>query len=160
MKIKTIKAILLAVLAFFLFISCRTTKTEYIPVETVKTITETVRDTVVDVKLVPYREEIATPKDSSYLENPYAYSWAWFDGKLLHHNLGIFDRPTPTKIQYIDRVVEVEVEKPYPVKGDTEYTNILKWWQTMFIGLGVLMLLQILVLTGLGVAKLINWIRR
>lgn len=117
------------------------------------------RDTVVDIKLEPYKEEVATSADSSYLENPYAYSWARWDGKLLRHSLGIFDKPIPTNIQYIDRKVEVEVDKPYPVKGDTEYINVFKWWQTGLMYLGAVAAFILLGLVGLGLFKSVLWIK-
>lgn len=153
------KRILIAVAAIALLVGCGSTKIEYVPVETIKTITETLRDTIVDVRLVPYKEEVETEADSSYLENPYAYSFAFWDGLKLRHSLGIFDKPIPSRVQYLDRIVEIEVEKPYPVKGDTVYVNKLSWWQSTLVALGVLMVIQILILTGLGVFKVIRFVK-
>lgn len=103
----------------FTLIGCKT-RTVYVPLETVTTKTETemVRDTIVNIKLIPYFEEIVTEKDSSYLKNEYSYSKAWWDGSKLHHTLGIFNKIIPTNIQYKDKYVYITETKreSYPVE--------------------------------------------
>lgn len=111
-------------LVCILFGGCRT---KYIPVPIESTDSIIIRDTILDVQLVPYRDsttvtpEADTPDSAaSFLYNPYAYSWArWFNGKL-HHSLGIWpNRKTPITLPYFyyrTQRVEVpqivEVEKP------------------------------------------------
>lgn len=110
---------IILILSILFLVGCKT-RTVYVPVETetIRTETETIRDTIVDVKLVPYYEKIVTEKDSSYLENEYAFSSAKWDGSKLHHSLGIFDKITPVKIQYKDRYFEITktIREPYPVE--------------------------------------------
>lgn len=96
---------------------------QYISVEKVRIDSVTVRDTVFQQQLIPYRDSVTVAPvgadTASYLSNPYAYSWArWKDGHL-HHSLGIFPQATVTvRVPYfIDRYVYrsepqiVEVEK-------------------------------------------------
>ena len=95
----------------------------YIPVEKVLIDSVTVRDTVFQQQLIPYRDSVtvapAGADTASYLSNPYAYSWARWKGGHLHHSLGIFTQATVTvRVPYfIDRYVYrsepqiVEVEK-------------------------------------------------
>lgn len=110
---------------------------QYIPMkETVtETITETVTDTIKEVQLVPYFNERETRQDSSTLTNPYAYSFASWDGETLHHTLGIWptakaDATLPVK----ERVVEKVVEKPVEVKVEVE--KKLTLWQKIKIKTG------------------------
>ena len=35
-----------------------------------------IRDTIMQVELVPYHDSVAVPDTSSYLSNEYGYSWA------------------------------------------------------------------------------------
>lgn len=94
-------------------------RTQYVPVETVRIDSISVRDTTYLTQLVPYRDSVQVADTVSYLSNPYSYSWArWQDGRL-HHSLGIWPCAT-IRVQvpyYIDRYVYrsvpqiVEVEK-------------------------------------------------
>lgn len=100
-----------------LFSGCRT-KYIPVPVETMDSIV--IRDTILDVQLVPYRDSVsvAPPKESpdsvsSFLSNPYAWSWAqWYEGRL-HHSLGIWpNKQTPIRVPYYyERVRKVEIPK-------------------------------------------------
>ena len=87
--------------------SCRSVR--YVPVETVRVDSTVVHDTLMDVQLIPYKDSIVTRDTSSFLSNPYAYSWArWSDG-MLHHSLGIWPFAT-TQVEvpyFIDRYVTV-----------------------------------------------------
>lgn len=114
---RTAGIFLLYVLALLSLASCR--QVRYIPVETVRVDSTVVHDTSMYVRLVPYKDSVATRDTSSFLSNPYGYSWAqWSDG-LLHHSLGIWPFAT-TQVEvpyFIDRYVTVtkpqivEVEK-------------------------------------------------
>lgn len=111
-------------------VSCRSVK--YVPVETVRVDSTVVRDTVMDVRLVPYRDSVATRDTTSFLSNPYAYSWARWSGGLLQHSLGI--RPlatTQVKVPYfIDRYVTIT--KPQVVEVEKELSR----WQQFKLDVG------------------------
>lgn len=80
---------------------------QYVPVETVRIDSISVRDTTYLTQLVPYHDSVQVADTVSYLSNEYAYSWArWQDGRL-HHSLGIWPFAT-IRVQvpyYIDRYV-------------------------------------------------------
>lgn len=134
--------LVLIVLAAIL-IGCKT-KTIYVPVKETETITETIRDTIIDVQLVPYKDSIVTKDTVSYLNNKYAYSWAKWSNGMLYHSLGILDVKHPVEIKYVDREVKKEIQVPYPVKGDTEYINRLTSFQSFQIWCGRILLLLII----------------
>ena len=48
-------------------------KTKYVPIETIKIQKEIIRDTIVQVELVPYRDTVSILDTVSHLENKYAY---------------------------------------------------------------------------------------
>lgn len=81
------------------------TKTLYIPVETVRTRVEVVRDTVIDVKLVPIRDSVSTLDTFSLLSNKYAYSSASFVRGRLNHSLVIKDVKIPIEIKYVETTI-------------------------------------------------------
>lgn len=92
---------------------------QYVPVETVRIDSISVRDTTYLTQLVPYRDSVQVADTVSYLSNEYAYSWARWQHGRLHHSLGIWPFAT-IRVQvpyYIDRYVYrsepkiVEVEK-------------------------------------------------
>ena len=103
--------------------SCK--QVQYVPVETVRVDSTVVHDTSMYVRLVPYKDSVATRDTSSFLSNPYGYSWAqWSDG-LLHHSLGIWPFAT-TQVEvpyFIDRYVTVT--KPEIVEVEKELSR----WQ-------------------------------
>lgn len=110
--------------------SCRSVK--YVPVESVRVDSIAIKDTLFEVKLVPYKDSIATKDTASYLSNAYAYSWARYNGGMLHHSLGIFpSAKTQIRVpyfveryRYIEKPTIVEVEKK------------LSQWQKLKIELG------------------------
>lgn len=101
----------------FLFSGCRT---KYIPVPVESTDSIVIRDTIIDVQLVPYSDSVIvvpepTKRDSvaSFLYNPYAWSWAqWMNGRL-HHSLNIWpNKLNPIRVPYYyERIKRVEVPK-------------------------------------------------
>lgn len=104
-------------LVSILFSGCRT-KHIPVPVETTDSIV--IRDTIIDVQLVPYRDSVdvallpeSPDSVSSFLSNPYAWSWAQWYGGRLHHSLGIWpNKLTPIRVPYYyERVRKVEVPK-------------------------------------------------
>lgn len=99
-----------------------------------KTITDSIaiRDTTYKVELVPYRDSISSPDTSSFLCNPYAYSYASYSNGLLNHSLGIYPFATATvKVPYfVEKIRRIEVPKPYAVERK------LSWWERTKIDLG------------------------
>lgn len=133
--------------------SCRT---KYIPVETKVTETLTLHDTTFTEKLVPYRDSVSKKDTSSFLSNPYAYSYAVWDNGTLHHSLGIW--PTAVLLvkipYYMERTKRIEIPKPYPVEKIVQVEKKLSGWQQLRIWLGNLVLL------GAGIYLLIRLIKR
>ena len=120
---RTAGIFLLYVLALLSLASCR--QVRYIPVETVRVDSTVVHDTSMYVRLVPYKDSVATRDTSSFLSNPYGYSWAQWSGGLLHHSLGIWPFAT-TQVEvpyFIDRYVTVT--KPAIVEVEKELSR----WQ-------------------------------
>lgn len=120
---RTAGIFLLYVLALLSLASCR--QVRYIPVEMVRVDSTVVHDTSMYVRLVPYKDSVATRDTSSFLYNPYGYSWAQWSGGLLHHSLGIWPFAT-TQVEvpyFIDRYVTVT--KPEIVEVEKELSR----WQ-------------------------------
>ena len=108
---------ILLILVCIFFGGCRT---KYIPVPVESTDSIVIRDTIIDVQLVPYSDSVivvpdTASKDSvaSFLSNPYAWSWAqWMNGRL-HHSLNIWpNKLTPIRVPYYyERIKRMEVPK-------------------------------------------------
>ena len=106
----------LILLALILLTGCRT---KYVPVEVRTTDSLVVHDTLIRVTLVPYRDSVTVSPSVtdttavSFLSNPYAYTWARWDGFQLHHSLSIWPaKPIILRIPYfIDRIRRIEVPK-------------------------------------------------
>lgn len=138
--------ILLSLCLALWLVGCKT-KTVYIPVETKIIDSLVIRDTTIDIQLVPYRDSTSVHADSSYLSNPYAYSWARIgtDG-LLHHSLTIWpELPLPAKVQFIDRIRHIEVPKPYPVEKQVFVEKELSWLDRTYLNTGKIFLLGIII---------------
>lgn len=103
-------------------ILCSCTSVKYVPIENTKVDSIYYTDTIITEKLVPYRDsvivEVQGDSASSYLFNPYAGSWAVYNGGKLSHSLWIFDKPLeidfklPHNIKVFTRDVPIEVEMP------------------------------------------------
>ena len=102
------------ILVCIFFGGCRT---KYIPVPVESTDSIVIRDTIIDVQLVPYSDSVIVvpeqeSKDSvvSFLSNPYAWSWAqWMNGRL-HHSLNIWpNRLTPIRVESDVTWVHIDV---------------------------------------------------
>lgn len=133
---------------FLLFTSCKS-KTVYVPVKETETQIYTVKDTVIDIQLVPYKDSIATKDTTNYLENKYAYSWARWSNGILSHSLGIFDIKLPIQIKYVDREVIRYKEIPIEVKGDTVYISQIKWWHEASLWFTTLVLVALALYLGI-----------
>lgn len=111
--------------------SCRT-RTVYMPVETKVLDSVIFHDTTFQEKLIPYKDSVSVADTTSFLRNPYAYSYASFSNGILNHSLGIYPHATVTvKMPYfIEKIRRIEVPKPYPVEGE------LSWWEKFKINYG------------------------
>lgn len=124
-SLRCLAAIFALFLLWLLLTGCRAQKhVEYYPypVEKVVTKTVTVKDTLIEVQLVPYRDSITTPDTTSYLQNPYAESRATVSGGLLRHSLNI--KPgvkAKDTLQTITIVQHDSIPYPQPVPGPVQY---------------------------------------
>lgn len=115
-KILRIILIIIGVALFTLaLISCKA-KRIYVPIETVVTEKEIVRDTVIDIQLEIIRDSVVVADTISILENKYASSMAKFTQGNLHHTLKTKDVKVPIEVQYIEKIVTKEVEVPIEVE--------------------------------------------
>jgi hypothetical protein len=107
-----------------LLIGCRTV---YVPVESVHTVTQIVRDTIVQVELITFRDSVSIPDTLSRLENKYAVSYALWSGRRLNHSLSIKDVQIPIRIQYVDITRTDSVQVPYPVEKIVREKYVTDW---------------------------------
>lgn len=128
--VKTIRKIGLCWLLALGLGSCG--RTVYVPVEHRITDSISIHDTTITERLVPYRDSVSVRDTSSFLCNPYAYSYARWDGEFLHHSLGIWPRATVVvKVPYyIDRIRVEKIPAPY------EAERKLTWWERLRIDYG------------------------
>lgn len=112
------------------FYSCQSTK--YIPIESVRIDSVSIKDTVFEVKLIPYKDSVSTKDSTSFLSNKYAYSWARYSNGVLQHSLGIW--PFATTMIEVPYFIEryVYIENPTIVEVEKE----LSQWQKLKIELG------------------------
>lgn len=137
---------------------CSCTHIKYVPIENTKVDSIYYTDTIITEKLVPYRDsvivEVQGDSASSYLFNPYAGSWAVYNGGKLFHSLWIFDKPLqidfklPHNIKVFTRDVPIEVEKP------------LTRWQKAKQELGGIAMGVLGVLGVLGIIRIFALIKR
>lgn len=115
----------------------------YIPVEKTVTVTETVRDTVVQVQIEKEYVKNITPDTTSTVETKYARSTATYHGKsgLLEHDIENKQDSIPVKVVYKDREVIKEIPAPYPVevekKVEVPTRMPLRWWEKIFFYAGI-----------------------
>ena len=107
----------------WLLVGCSTKKVvEYVPVEKKTVETVVLKDTVLQIQLVPYKDSVSVRDSASYLENPYAYSRASVRNGMLSHTLGIFPLKSfdyGLKIPF--RFIRDSI--PYPVPGPVQYVE-------------------------------------
>ena len=134
--------------------SCRGVR--YVPVETVRVDSTVVHDTLQDVRLVPYRDSVATRDTASFLSNPYAYSWARWSGGMLQHSLGIWPfATTQVKVPYfIDRYVTIT--KPQVVEVEKELSR----WQQFKLDVGGAAIFGLLGLIAFLVVYVVIYVKR
>lgn len=142
------KRIIGLILFVLLLSSCRT---KYIPMESKVTVTETIRDTVVEIRIEKEYVKQSVPDTTSTVETKYARSTAVWHGNtgVLEH--AIENKPDSVKVilQYKDRTIEVEKPVPYPVEKKVYvdkpvrmplrwYERILQYFGAAALGGGVL----------------------
>lgn len=127
---KVLYAISIIWFALAVLYSCQSTK--YIPVESVRIDSVSIKDTVFEVKLIPYKDSVSTKDSTSFLSNKYAYSWARYSNGVLQHSLGIWPFAVTTiKVPYfMERYIYIE--NPTIVEVEKE----LSQWQKLKIELG------------------------
>lgn len=123
------------VLLFVCFSGC--TRRVYVPVERTTTVTEFLRDTVVEVRLKEVHDTVtieALGKDTtSYLETGTHFSHAtWKDGKL-GHSLGTLPDASIKDTMKVKHII-IRDSIPYPVQVEVE--KKLTWWQRQKIEYG------------------------
>ena len=128
---KLIIGIVLAVVFVLLFVLCSgCTRRVYVPVERTTTVTEILRDTVVELKLKQVHDTVTIEAlgcdTASYLEDGTHFSRAsWKDGKL-GHSLGTLPDASvkdTLKVKYV--IVRDSIPYPVPVEVEKKLT----WWQ-------------------------------
>ena len=152
------KMLLTMFFTMFLSLMASCTHIKYVPVESTRVDSIYYTDTIITEKLVPYRDsvivEVQGDSASSYLFNPYAGSWAVYNGGKLFHSLWIFDKPLkidfklPHNIKVFTRDVPIEVDKP------------LTRWQKAKQELGGIAFGVIGVLGVLGIIRIFALIRK
>ncbi|MDU1893042.1 MAG: hypothetical protein E6767_20390 [Dysgonomonas sp.] len=143
MKEKTknnIALLLISLLIICLFAGCKS-KPVYIPLKEVHTVTQTLKDTVLDIRLIPYKDSVQTTDTLSYLENKYAFSWAKLSDNKLHHSLTIKDVDIPVNLQIVETLVSDSVPYPVYVK-EIQEVNRLTSFQSFQIWCGRIALLM------------------
>ena len=91
-----------------------------------------VHDTTITERLVPYKDSIAVRDTTSFLSNPYAYSWARYSGGILQHSLGIW----PNSVLIVTVPHYMTVTKRIEVPKIVEVEKKLNWWQKTKIEIG------------------------
>lgn len=115
----------------------------FIPVEKTVTVTETVRDTVVQVQIEKEYVKSITPDTTSTIETKYARSTATYHGEsgLLEHDIENKQDCIPVKVVYKDKEIVKEVPAPYPVevekKVEVPTRMPLRWWEKIFFYAGM-----------------------
>lgn len=132
-----------------LLVSC--TKTVYVPVERVTTVTVTERDTVVEVLLERELVNVKTQDTVAFAETQYSEATAVWQGETATLSLRMENKKfkIPTRTKYIERLIVDSVPAPYPVEVvRTEYS--VHWYDRaarwIALSFGVAVLIFILVL--------------
>lgn len=135
---KPILALLFVITLFALLMFGCKTRVQYVPVETIVTEKQIVKDTIVEFKLDVIRDTIVSNDTISHLDNKYASSWAKWSKGQLSHSLTTKDTPQQVAIKYV--YIEKEVVKEVPIEvevvkyEDKPYT----WYEKMLIAWGLL----------------------
>lgn len=139
-----------------LLYTCSCSRAVYVPLETKVLDSIILHDTTFQEKLVPYKDSVSTPDTTSFLYNPYAYSYAKWSNGLLQHSLGIYPFATVTvKVPYfIEKIRRIEVPKPYPVEKK------LTRWQSCKLKAGGYAIFSIIALLIVVFGKMIYKLKK
>ena len=132
---KIVRFHILVTITLSLFLPGCGTKSIYVPVRSASFVTETRRDTLIEVRLQPMRDSVTTLDTLNILENKYASSVALWSGGRLSHSLAMKEVPIPVKVEYIERLRTDSIAVPYPIERVVE-RNILRWWQKILMYAG------------------------
>lgn len=105
---------LLLILFAILLFGCAP-KIVYIPVETIRTIKEVVKDTIVEVRNVPSFDSIRTLDTLSIIDRKTAKTTAKISRGILTHTLEVKDVPIKVKFQYIQTTIHDTTTKLMPI---------------------------------------------
>lgn len=136
-------------MCLILMLSNACTSTKYVPVETKVTETVEVHDTTITEKLVTYRDSVAVRDTSSFLSNPYAYSWAVWNNGILHHSLGIW----PNAVLIIKVPQYSTITKTIQTPKIVEVEKKLTKWEQMKVDIGGYLMFVSLLLALLMIYK-------
>ena len=109
-----------------LFVGC---KTKYIPVERVVRDSIAVHDTVIQVKLKPFKEVVLVDDTISLLDNEVATSEAKITNNKLYHSLEIKDTPIKVETKFITEYKTIKEPVPYEVEKIVKVEKKLTWWE-------------------------------
>ena len=138
------KRLIIAAVIFLALGSC--SKTIYVPVERTTTVERDVRDTIVSIKLIEYRDSVIVPIDTvSRLSNQYANSVAMVSGGFLHHSLSVVPGAIATGNIKIVEVYQID-SIPYTVEVVKYKDKPLTNWQQFLQWSGVLLWILLLIL--------------
>lgn len=145
----------LFILVSIMFSGCRS-QHQCVVMEKIITDSTVIRDTTYEVKLVPYKDSVSIRDTTSFLCNPYAYSYASYSNGMLNHSLKIYPFSTTTvNVPYfIERTRSVEVPKPYPVEKK------LNKWQSVKQDFGGYAIFSIIVITLIAFGRIIYKLKK
>lgn len=162
------------IMIIFLVCSSCSGTTKYIPVVTTHYVkmTETLRDTIIQVPLTASKETIIMhPKDTiSHLHNKYADSWVRIKDGYISHSLNTSSAEIPVKATIKDTSIKdsIRVPIPYPVvkheiiykdKALNWYQNICIWGFSIILGLlAVLLIYLIFKIRSNGIQSVFKWL--
>ena len=137
----------------FLVFGCKTQKPIYITEYQTQTITEVLRDTIIDIQIKEMFIEKISKDTISELSTKNAHSLAKYSNGLLYHSLeqsGV----QATKVLYKDKIT---IDTIY--KEEVRFVEVeknLSWWQSFFMGMGKLFLLLVSIWVVYIVIKVIK----
>lgn len=109
-----------------LFVGC---KTKYIPVERIVRDSIAMHDTVIQVKLKPFKEVVLIDDTISILGNEVATSEAKITNNKLYHSLEIKDTPIKVETKFITEYKTIKEPVPYEVEKIVKVEKKLTWWE-------------------------------
>ena len=113
------------------------TKRVPVYIERMEKDTTVVTDTVLQVRLVPYKDSVSVAADSSYLENAYAYSYASYREGRLNHSLGIGpEAVVPYRVMWQTRYKTLKETTPVEVVKEVPVKRALAGWQQFLMTSG------------------------